>query len=208
VTASEDFTAIVWETATGRQLAPALKHEEKVQTAAFSPDGKWIVTASSDKTARIWSSETGDPLTPPMRHLAPLATARFLLDGRQIVTTDLLGISRKWTLPVAEKPAEDLLKLARLLSGGTIMPSGELISPQPETPLEIWRQLRTRYPEDFATASQEIQAWQEFQAEDCEKHGQWAGASFHWGKLLTTRPSDSGLAARLARANEHLKSKN
>ena len=208
VTASEDFTAIVWEAVTGRQLAPALKHDEKVQTAMFSPDGKWIVTASSDKTARVWSEDTGDPLTPPMRHLTPLANAKFLADGRQIITSDIQGNTRIWKLAVTERPVEDILKFARLLSGDTITPSGGLISPQPESLVAIWRQLRTEYPAEFATALDEIGTWHEFQAEDSDMHGQWYAASFHWGQLLKMRPTDRGLLARLARANEHLKSGN
>ncbi len=29
-------------------------HEDRVRSAAFSPDGAEVVTASSDRTARIW----------------------------------------------------------------------------------------------------------------------------------------------------------
>ncbi len=37
----------------------ALHHEGAVYSAAFSPDGKWVVTASSDKTARVWEAFIG-----------------------------------------------------------------------------------------------------------------------------------------------------
>lgn len=50
VTASEDHTARVWETSTGKQLALM-----DGRTAAFSPDGQRVVTASSDNTARCGS---------------------------------------------------------------------------------------------------------------------------------------------------------
>ena len=33
-------------------------HTSLVSSAAFSPDGKWVVTASGDNTARVWEAAT------------------------------------------------------------------------------------------------------------------------------------------------------
>jgi WD40 repeat protein len=44
--------ARVWDLSTN--LLMELKHENRVNQASFSPDGKYILTASDDKTARIW----------------------------------------------------------------------------------------------------------------------------------------------------------
>jgi len=54
VTASGDGSARVWEARSGLQLAELREHTGDVNSAAFSPDGKFIVTASVDHTARIW----------------------------------------------------------------------------------------------------------------------------------------------------------
>jgi len=62
VTASEDKTGRVWDAETGREIASLNGHQDRVWTAAFSPDGKRIVTASSDKTARVWPVENLDRL--------------------------------------------------------------------------------------------------------------------------------------------------
>jgi len=45
VTASWDGTARVWEAAAGKPLGQPLRHDGAVNSAAFSPDGKWVVTA-------------------------------------------------------------------------------------------------------------------------------------------------------------------
>ena len=49
-----DNTARVWDAKTGKPVTEQLKHEEGVNSAVFSPDGKYIVTASRDNTARVW----------------------------------------------------------------------------------------------------------------------------------------------------------
>jgi WD40 repeat protein len=42
-------------------------HEDRVSSAAFSPDGKRIVTASRDNTARVWDADTGKPIGEPLK---------------------------------------------------------------------------------------------------------------------------------------------
>lgn len=39
---------------TPKQIAVLRGHQDRINSAAFSPDGSRIVTASYDKTARIW----------------------------------------------------------------------------------------------------------------------------------------------------------
>jgi WD40 repeat protein len=53
-TASEDKTARLWDTATGRQVSTLTGHTGSVRAVAFSPDGTLLATASNDSTARIW----------------------------------------------------------------------------------------------------------------------------------------------------------
>jgi WD40 repeat protein len=49
VTASWDGTARVWEAASGKPVSRPLRHNGAVNSAAFSPDGQWVVTASAQK---------------------------------------------------------------------------------------------------------------------------------------------------------------
>jgi len=207
VTAGEDFKAVVWDAVTGRQLASPLLHEEKVRTAAFSPDGKWIVTASSDRTARVWNSDTGDPLTPPLRHLTPLRSAKFVAGGRRIATIDDQGTTRVRELPVDERPVEELIILARLLSGNSVAPAGDVSPPQSMSLENIWRRLRTRHPSTFRTSDEQIMAWHAFQAEESEARQQWSAAIFHLRQLVTIRPGDNSLVERLIRAETEKKAK-
>src|SRR5262249_50008117 len=58
----------------------------RVVSAAFSPDGKWIVTASWDATARIWDAVTGKEVRVLRGHRCSLRSASFSTDGRRVLT--------------------------------------------------------------------------------------------------------------------------
>jgi WD40 repeat protein len=55
VTASEDSTAMVWDSMTGKALQTLEGHRGSITSLAFSPDGTQIVTGSQDGTTRIWT---------------------------------------------------------------------------------------------------------------------------------------------------------
>jgi WD40 repeat protein len=208
VTASADFTAVVWDSATCRQLAGPFRHGNQVRSAGFSPDGRWIVTASTDKTARIWDAESGEPLTPPLHSLSSLAQATFLANQSSIATVNDEGGTQVWSLVVEQRPLSTLLSMVRLLSSNT---GPEATGPRarPSEPLvTIWERLRTQYPADFATTREEVAAWHELQAQDSELQEQWFAAAFHLEQLLKLRPGDASLTRRLARAEAHVRKGN
>jgi WD40 repeat protein len=55
LTGSDDATALLWETATGRKVRSFEGHTSGVHSVAFSPDGATVLTGSTDRTARTWA---------------------------------------------------------------------------------------------------------------------------------------------------------
>src|SRR5262249_13594645 len=91
VTGMANGTATICEATTGKLLhvlpgKTDAAHRDQIQSAAFSPDDKWIVTASDVQTAKIWERATGD-LKSTMRHKAGVYAAAFTEDGT-VVTVD------------------------------------------------------------------------------------------------------------------------
>ena len=83
-TVSQDHTACVWESATGKLLAQLKGHTDAVTTAVFSPDSQRVVTASPDKTARLWEGATGKLLAQLNGHTEAVTTAVFSPDGARV----------------------------------------------------------------------------------------------------------------------------
>jgi len=144
-------------------------------------------------------------LTPPLQHLEKPADARFLPGESHIVTSDLKGHAWIWKLPIEKKPLADCTRLARLLSGGTVIQSGQLSAPRSDSPPILWQKLRIQYASDFTVSIQEIESWHEFQAEDSEMQEQWQAAAFHLERLLELRPDDPSINVHLATVKGHLK---
>ena len=89
MTASDDNTARVWETVTGKEIAALRGHEQRLTSAAFSPDGARVVTASYDKTARIWDVRFA---TMPVEGLIDEVCHRRL-PGLRVMTRDEMRLA-------------------------------------------------------------------------------------------------------------------
>jgi WD40 repeat protein len=96
VTASDDWTARVWDTRSGNELA-VLEHDSWVGDARFSPDGRRIVTASGagDDTARVWDAESGQQLA-VLEHPRTVREVAFSPNGRWVATANDDGVARVW----------------------------------------------------------------------------------------------------------------
>jgi WD40 repeat protein len=86
-----------------------LEHRNRLNMAAFSPNGRSVVTASSDGTARVWDAATGAPRTPPLEHQGPVEAASFSPDGRRVVTASADYTARVWDAETG-RPLTDPLR--------------------------------------------------------------------------------------------------
>ena len=93
-------TAWVWEVETGKQRF-TLRHEEKLNGAAFSPNGQFLVTVSDDDTAQLWDVEAGKLRVPPLKHEEDVHDASFSPDGRLLLTVTS-NTARLWTVETGQ----------------------------------------------------------------------------------------------------------
>lgn len=93
VTGSEDGTAKVWETASGRELYSLTARQGMILCVAFSPDGQRIVTGTGDWAsgqhpgeAIVWNAANGQKLFDLKGHNYYLWSVAFSSDGRRLLT--------------------------------------------------------------------------------------------------------------------------
>jgi WD40 repeat protein len=96
LTGSQDNTAQVWDSNTGKPLGPPLQHARVVTSVAFSPDGRRILTGSGDNTARVWDAESGTPLGPSLQHTSAVVSVAFSPDGRRVLTRNWDNTAQVW----------------------------------------------------------------------------------------------------------------
>lgn len=80
---SDDRIAHIWDLS--GNLLLKLQHQDRVNSASFSPDGNYILTASDDKTARIWDT-SGKLLRTFTGHSMAVNSAYWSPNGKYILT--------------------------------------------------------------------------------------------------------------------------
>lgn len=73
------------------------KHQNRVYSVAFSPDGKQVLTSSLDKTAKRWDLQ-GNLLADFKGHKNRVHTAVFSPDGTRVLTASYDNTARLWDL--------------------------------------------------------------------------------------------------------------
>ncbi|MGB2024677.1 MAG: WD40 repeat domain-containing protein, partial [Litorivicinaceae bacterium] len=58
VSTSFDYTAVVWDSGSMKELKQLIGHNAAVNTAAFSPDGRWLATGGDDNQILLWDVST------------------------------------------------------------------------------------------------------------------------------------------------------
>jgi WD40 repeat protein len=86
----------VWDVAADKPFGQPLPHPARVQSVAYSPDGKSVLTACWDGKARRWDPATGKLIGQPLNHWAAVLTVAFSPDGKTLLTGSADHYARLW----------------------------------------------------------------------------------------------------------------
>lgn len=208
-TASENRQACVWDAHTGKPIASPIAHRAAVTSAGFSANGRWLLTIAADGV-HLWSAATGEPVCPPIKYgsqQSSIRSASLSRDGQLILAAGTPGDpSSNWLrdLRADDRPVDDLLRLAELLTGRHPSGDGQM------TPLtdadwgKEWNQLREKYAKELAIHPASAAAWHLRGAAECEQRQLWQGALRHLDRLIAVSGASAELNARRTRVNAEL----
>ncbi|MDB6024037.1 MAG: repeat-containing protein, partial [Verrucomicrobiales bacterium] len=116
-------TARVWDLESGKAATEPIAHDQIIKTAAFSPDGNFIVTAS-DKIARVWETSTGRAVAEPFQHDGAIRFAAFSPDSSSFITTSADKTARLWFLRMPGRAPAWLSQFSSAIGGHHLADSG------------------------------------------------------------------------------------
>jgi WD40 repeat protein/serine/threonine protein kinase len=123
-TTSRDFTAKLWDSATGECTATLEGHTGYVLFLEFSPDGRRAVTASIDRTARVWDLETGRTLAVLRGNEDQIGRATFDATGTRVATAGNDKTARVFDVATGRETAtlrghREMVNASRFSADGT-----------------------------------------------------------------------------------------
>ncbi len=127
-----------WELPSGKARAVFEGHGDKVNSVAFSPDGKHVVSTSGDETIRIWEATAGIPGRPLRGHDGPVFLAVYSPDGKMILSAGTRDKTvRLWDLST--------FKVAKVMEGHEdevhfvgLGPNGMMASLSKDGVVKLW----------------------------------------------------------------------
>lgn len=133
---------VLWNPATGQQIAAIKGHGKGVNDVVFSRDAKLIASSGTDNTIKIWDVGTQRELRTLSGHIATIESMDFSPDGKLLASASDDGSTFLWDTTTGEH----LLTLISLDDGGewmVVTPEG-LFDGTPQS----WNQILWRYNQD------------------------------------------------------------
>lgn len=215
--------AVVWNLANKEPPALRLRPSANFRKTASSPDGR-IKAVLSGEIVRTVAIGSGRALTQPLKQSVPFRQVFFSRDNTVLLAESAGGRGQLWDLsqgepltpmlpieydrnaqvpgradlPRDDRPIEYLVLLAELLSGNQVDQTEGFRPLDRISLMQTWDTLKSKYQTSFAESPSETLAWHEQEARAGEQAWNWWSARFHLQCLMTARPNDSALAARLA----------
>jgi hypothetical protein len=120
LTAGDDGTARLWDSASGSPISTLPGHTGPVTSAVFSPDGRYIATAGRDAIVQIHLSRLADLVVLAVKGLGPVSPSRLSAAGLQDLQSRMPSASDRTA--VAEPDLSDVHPPPLLVAGTVAQP--------------------------------------------------------------------------------------
>jgi RNA polymerase sigma factor (sigma-70 family) len=137
-----DFTASIWDAATGKELRRFSGHMGRIFAVAISPDGKAVATGSEDRTIRLWDAATAQELHRLDGHLesykGKINAVAFSSDGKILASASDDSSIRLWDVATGREMRQLLGHQQGVRSVVFIPGDKTLVSASADRTLRLW----------------------------------------------------------------------
>ncbi|PBC80220.1 PD40 domain-containing protein [Streptomyces sp. 2133.1] len=127
VTASDDHTVKLWDSAGHRLLATLVGHVAGVNAIAIAPDSRTLATAADDSTVRLWGLTTHRAKAVLTGHKGAVNGVAFSRDGHTLATAGADRTVRLWNTS-SHKPEHTITGLSGAINAVAFSPDGHTLA--------------------------------------------------------------------------------
>lgn len=129
-------TIYLWSLDSKELIRTFIGHDLRVNSLAFSPDGKTLASGSNDNTVRLWDVNSGKQLYVLKEHPGTVQMVAFTPDGRSLISSGSGGINF-WKVQTGELQ-QRIAEQSEHTRCFAIDPTGQLLAFEVHTGIEIW----------------------------------------------------------------------
>nr|VFK14709.1 MAG: WD domain-containing protein, G-beta repeat-containing protein [Candidatus Kentron sp. LFY] len=100
---SHDNTLKLWDVASGEEIRTFRGHSDKVNSVAFSPDGRTVLSGSHDRTLKRWDVASGEEMRTFRGHDQGVSSVAFSPDGRTVLSGSWDNTLKLWDVASGEE---------------------------------------------------------------------------------------------------------
>ena len=131
----------------GGPLVEMIGHNDVIQTAIFSPDGKRVATASYDRTITLWEVATGKPIRSFTGHNGAILSIAISPDGKLLVSGSADETVKVWDVESGQR-LDTMSQSQGEVHAVAITPDGEhVIAGSADNRLRVWKLLSRTSPQ-------------------------------------------------------------
>ena len=136
---------VLYDTASGKEIARLADHADRISSLVFSPDGKQLVSTSDDHTARLWDVATGKRTAELRGHMSKVFGAAFRPDGARLLTSSADGTVRQWDARTGEPVQAPFDRHTGEVTAAVFSPDGQWIaSGGTDRTVRLWQAMDRR----------------------------------------------------------------
>ncbi len=114
------------------------RHNDRVLSVSFSPDGKTLASGSGDMTIKLWNLETGKEIHTLKGHDSQVKSVRFSPDGKILASGSLDNTIKLWNLETG-KEIHTLQRHDSQVNSVSFSPDGKtLASGSSDKTIKLW----------------------------------------------------------------------